>query len=126
MGLDRGVLQSLMDMGFTRQRAEVAIWSTSPPSVEAAMEWLINHPEPEAGQAAGADAELEPILQGGKRKGVSEATRSSVASELATSLSDARSDLLQCLVFVGARVQSSGQGAIVELATRLASLPTVL
>ncbi|GFR50880.1 hypothetical protein Agub_g13169, partial [Astrephomene gubernaculifera] len=56
---DPALVQSIVEMGFSAARAEEAIRRVGANSVEAAMEWLVMHPEepaPAAGAAAGAAA----------------------------------------------------------------------
>jgi hypothetical protein len=52
---DPGVVNTLVEMGFTQARVETALRRVGINSVEAAMEWLLTHPEdPAPAQPAAA------------------------------------------------------------------------
>lgn len=50
-----GILKTLEEMGFSKERAQQALTQTGWKGVEPAMEWLLSHPEGEAGAAGGND-----------------------------------------------------------------------
>lgn len=57
--LDESSIISIVDMGFTRARAEEALRSVGTDSVEMAMDWLFGHPE----EYAQEDAQLTQALE---------------------------------------------------------------
>jgi hypothetical protein len=117
--LSERAVQALVDMGFPRRRVEVALWNTGSSSIEFAMEWLINHPEPEQGEAQGvAEATAAAGGADGQRSDEGAGTADAVAAKLGEALAELRGSLLPRLSFIGAHV-GSGK-ALVELATQLA------
>jgi len=48
-------VSSLMDMGFTKEKAERAVIATKGAGVEAAMDWCFSHPDDEEGQKVGGE-----------------------------------------------------------------------
>ena len=61
--LDEDAIAMIVEMGFTRQRAEEALRNVRSNSVEIAMEWLFSHPEEPPAPAAAAGNEEDELAR---------------------------------------------------------------
>eukprot|EP00210_Caulerpa_lentillifera_P005107 g4879.t1 len=104
---DPSIVQQIIDMGFTRARAMQALRRNVLNSVEAALDWLVNHPEEETAQSGGTEGEtrgeneelaaamaasLDQIGEGGGGGGASSSSNEAVQNQ--------KTDSLQCLDLV--------------------------
>eukprot|EP00898_Chlorokybus_atmophyticus_P008084 jgi/Chlat1/8277/Chrsp78S07706 len=115
--VDAQLVSTIVEMGFTRARAEEALRRVGNSSVELAMDWLINHPEVEVA-AEEDDPELARALA---------LSMTGVEQELGTAATDsvppadtaARSPPLQSVLQAGLRVAAACDGGAFPVADLL-------